>query len=614
MTDAISHRGPDGEGQHADGMVGLGHRRLAIIDVERGRQPLSNEDGQIWVTFNGEIYNFRELRSDLTSTGHVFKTSSDTEVLVHAYEQWGRSCLDRLRGMFAFALWDANRQELFLARDRMGIKPLVYCDEPDRFSFASEIQGLRAAATSDWSLDLAALDLYLHFQYIPAPFTIFSQIRKLPPAHYMIVDCKGRIQGPHRYWQLTLDPRDDRTEDEWLEVLDERLRDSVKLHLRSDVPFGAFLSGGVDSSTIVGYMSEVLDEPVHTFTIGYHESDYDESREAKYVSETLGTRHELEIVEPEALSILPDLVKHYGEPFADSSAIPTWYVSQLARRHVKMVLSGDGGDEAFAGYSSYANIEWSHRQPRRSVDRAKFLVGNVLRGLGLRQPLTTPRDTWYGGTSYFTTEQRRRLWRPSYQAVTRRTRDWFDSQIASAPQCDLATRFQHFDLHNYLPFDNLTKVDIASMRHGLEVRVPFLDHVLLEEVARIPMELKIHPLESIRCCSATSDYNPLQSVSRKYVLRRNAERFFSRDFAYMEKKGFEVPIRPWLREKGSELRQRLLEPSDLFCELFDRNYVTQLLAQHSTGIDHGWRLWSLVFLDEWLQQNCSIGVPTALDV
>jgi len=608
MTNALAHRGPDGNGYHTDGPVALGHRRLAIIDLAGGAQPISNEDGTVWVTFNGEIYNYQELRTELIAAGHQFRSNSDTEVLVHAYEQWGRDCLNRLRGMFGLAFWDANLRQLILARDRMGIKPLVYMQDGSRFAFASELQALRALGATAWTTDLAALDLYLHFQYIAAPFTIYRGVHKLLPAHMMVVHADGRVEAPSRYWQLQLEPDTARSEQDWLECLDESLRESTALHLRSDVTFGAFLSGGIDSSTIVAYMGQLLHQPVKTFTIGYAEQEYDERKEAAYVADCVQTDHHEQVVHPNAVHILPELVRHYGEPFADSSAIPTWYVSQVARQHVKMVLSGDGGDESFAGYSSYAYIEWCHRRPVGMLETARHFAGNVLRRLGVRPQLPTPRDTWYGRGSYFSLARREPLWQPEFHHWMGGTRQWFDEQIAAAPTVDLATTYQHFDLHNYLTYDNLTKVDIASMYHGLEVRVPLLDHVLLEKVARLPASLKLHPIDSVRYADRSSTKQPLQDIVRKYILRRNGERFFSNEFLYRRKMGFEVPVRLWFRQQDSRLAALLEQPSDQFCRLFQLPYVYRLLEEHRAGTDHAWRLWSLVFLEEWFRQNQDVDI------
>jgi asparagine synthase (glutamine-hydrolysing) len=512
--------------------------------------------------------------------------------------------------MFAFAIWDDAKQQLFVARDRIGIKPLVYAACQRQFVFASELQALRQHPGLKWTLDYAALDLYLHFQFIPAPFTIYQEARKLPPAHYMIVEASGQCSGPVRYWQLQMRPDETLSEADWVDCLDEQLEESVRLHVNSDVPFGAFLSGGIDSSTVVAYMSRVLKEPVQTFTIGYTEAKYDEREEAAFVANICHAKHRMEVVEPHAMSILPDLVRHYGEPFADSSAVPTWYVSRFARQHVKMVLSGDGGDESFAGYSSYPYIEWSHRRPASLQNSVRHLLGAVLRRVHLNPSLPSPPDTWFQGTTYFSASQREQLWSAPFRQLIPQTRKWFDQQIANAPQSDLTSQFQYFDLHNYLPFDNLTKVDIASMYHGLEVRVPLLDHVLLQKVATIPTRLKIHPIESLRRfdgdCHGSS---PLERVSRKYILKRVAARFYPESFLHRKKKGFEVPVGPWLRQENSALRERLLNTTARFRELFNMSYVEVLMAEHRAGADHAWRLWSLLFLDEWFRQNPDVILP-----
>ncbi|HEY4641153.1 MAG TPA: asparagine synthase (glutamine-hydrolyzing), partial [Thermoanaerobaculia bacterium] len=398
MANRIRHRGPDGSGEWSCAAISLSHRRLSIIDLEGGRQPLANEDASVHVTYNGEIYNFRELRKTLLDCGHTFTTVSDTEVLVHAWEEWGRDCVEKLRGMFAFAIWDEKKQQLLLARDRAGIKPLYYYRSGSRFAFASELQ-----AFSGWerTLDPEALDLYLHFQYIPAPYTIYKEIRKLPPAHTLLISPRSE-PDIRRYWSLRFEPGNGLSESQWLDELDAVISESVRLHLVSDVPFGAFLSGGVDSSLVTSYMSEHLrDEHVRTYSIGFDDPDYDELPYARIVSDYLHTTHREEMVYPDAIAILPELVRHYGEPFADSSAIPTYYVSRLAAADVKMVLSGDGGDEAFAGYASYAFMAREHRPARGFARRARFLLGSAGRRAHLLPPLADPRRTWFSMVAGF---------------------------------------------------------------------------------------------------------------------------------------------------------------------------------------------------------------------
>jgi asparagine synthase (glutamine-hydrolysing) len=603
MTDRIRHRGPDGDGTFSDGPVALGHRRLAIIDPHGGQQPVMNEDGSFVIVYNGELYNFLELRAELEARGHRFRTQCDTEVVVHAYEEWQEGCLDRMRGMFAFAVWDRRDRSLFLARDRFGIKPLLYYSQGPRFAFASEMLAFAALPDYSPSIEMRAVDLYLQFQYIPAPFTIFQEVRKLPPAHWMRVSPDGRVEGPKRYWNLTFAPDETVAEEEWIERLDEALRETVKAHLISDVPFGAFLSGGVDSSTVVGYMSEVLGQPVRTFSIGYEEESLDETIFAREVSRRFGTDHHEEIVRPDALGILPELVRHLGEPMADSSAIPTYYVSRLASRHVKMVLSGDGGDELFAGYTSYPYLLWSQRKPSKLRGRARHAVANLARFIGLRSPLPSPERLWYDNTSYFTEAMRGRLWRPELRTLIPQTRDWYSDQFSLAPKEDLCARFQYVDVNGYLTYDILPKVDIASMCHSLEVRVPLIDHVFTDLVGRIPSRLKVKWASGD---PILRDNVPLESAVGKYILKRTAERFFPREFLHRPKRGFDVPIRQWLGGKVlDETRDRLLGSRHLQ-EFFLPSYVGEMVASSEAASRNGWRLWALLFLDEWLLQHGAV--------
>lgn len=599
MADRLRHRGPDGGGVYAAGPAAISHRRLAIIDPAGGQQPVSNEDGSLWITYNGEIYNFAEIRHDLEARGHRFRTHCDTEVVVHAYEEWREECLARFRGMFAFAIWDARDRSLFLARDRFGIKPLYFYSGPGIHAFASELQAFDALADYRPTTDLQAIDLYLHLQYIPAPFTIFREVRKLPQAHWMRVTAAGSVEGPRRYWNLEFAPDETRSEGAWIEELDASLRETVASHLVSDVPFGAFLSGGIDSSTVVGYMSGILGQAVRTFAIGYEEVEYDETSYARQAAARFGTQHHEEIVRPDALAILPQLVQHYGEPLADSSAIPTWYVSRLAARHVKMVLSGDGGDELFAGYSSYPYLLWSQRKPAAWSGRLRHRIAALGRRSGALRPLASPEDVWYSNTAYFSEEARRALWRSEHHDLLPRTRQWFDSQFTLAPVDDLCSRFQYVDVNSYLAHDILAKVDVASMCHSLEVRVPLIDHVFASTVARIPSRFKVKwsgtgPLR---------DDTPLESLVGKYLLKRNAERFFSAEFVHRPKRGFDVPIRPWLAGAvRGELTARLLGSSRL-SELFDRTAIERMLTSSGTIAGHGWRLWALLVLDEWFSQR-----------
>lgn len=603
MSDRLIHRGPDGSGCFIDGPAGLAHRRLSIIDLEGGRQPLANEDLTVHVTFNGEIYNFRQLQKDLESRGHQFRTSSDTEVIVHAWEQWGSECVHHLRGMFAFAVWDSRKQTLFLARDRVGIKPLLYTVQPGYVAFASEMQALTCLPDADFSVSPQALDLYLHYQYIPAPYSIYQQVVKLEPGHSILMRPGFAIPKAQRYWSLNFEPDRSLNERQWLEKLDGALEETVSAHLVADVPFGAFLSGGLDSSTVVAYMSRLLKEPVEAFCIGHSDSAYDERNWAAEAANVCGARYAEEVIEPDGLRLLPELVRHYGEPFADSSAIPTWYVSRLARRKVKMVLSGDGGDELFAGYYAYPAILCNHRSPESFPRRVRHFVANQARRSGLRPPLPTIADSKFRRTGVLSETERIELWNPEFHSVADATREHFERQFASVQTSETLNHLQAFDVNNYIPFDNLTKVDIASMCHGLEVRVPLLDHVFMETVATIPPELKLRPdsgngngrLETLKSATACVG---------KYLLKRNAERFYSSDFIHRNKKGFEVPIRNWFAGPHREqLQERLCGVDSRVAEFFRPEAVASLVRQSPQDKVAAWKAWTLLVLDEWLSQQ-----------
>ncbi|EMI17888.1 asparagine synthetase [Rhodopirellula maiorica SM1] len=606
MTDRLVHRGPDGNGVFVDGPVGLGHRRLSIIDLVGGQQPLGNEDGKVHVTFNGEIYNFRELQRHLQALGHVFRTSSDTEVLVHAWEEWGTDCVSHLRGMFAFAIWDARKQQLFLARDRVGIKPLLYSWQNGYLAFASEMQAFAALPHFEASIDVQAIDQYLHYQYIPAPRSIYTQVRKLLPGHSVLVDAR-RPQEPQqiRYWQLQFAPDRSLNEAQWIERIDIALEETIRTHLVSDVPFGAFLSGGIDSSTIVAYMSRILDQPVKAFCIGHADTYYDERNWAKEAARVAGAEYFEEVVEPDGLELLPALVQHYGEPFADSSAIPTWYVSRLARRHVKMVLSGDGGDELFAGYHAYAAVLCGHRKPMERGRRLRHQFANGARRVGLWPSNPSVGDSKYARTAAMQTAERAELWRPEFLHVMDTTRSEFDQRFSNVQSREMLNELQAFDIANYIPFDNLTKVDIASMSHGLEVRVPLLDHVFMETAAQVPPELKLKP----NLGNGNGRLETLQSptaVVGKHLLKENAGQFFSGEFLHREKKGFEVPIRNWFADSHrDELHDRLNSRDTELSEYFSPKVVRRLVNAASTDKVAAWKAWSLLVLDEWLRSRQS---------
>ncbi len=586
MTESLAHRGPDGDGVALFDAVAIGHRRLSIIDLEGGKQPLSNEDGTVWITFNGEIYNFLELRDTLERAGHAFRTHSDTEVIVHAYEEWGTRCVERFRGMFAFAIIDLNARQIFLARDHLGIKPLYYLQLPHCLAFASELQALRHVS-AQLDLDLEAVDQYLWLQYIPAPRSIYRQIRKLPPAHHLTVTFDGRISEPTEYWQVHFQPVLGRSEGEWLEAMDAVLRDSVRAHLVSDVPFGAFLSGGVDSSTIVAYMAELLDHPVRTFSIGFEEDDFNELPYAEDVAHRCATEHHVEIVKPDALEVLPKLVHHYGEPFGDSSAIPTYYLCRMARKSLPMVLSGDGGDEMFAGYGTYRSWMGAHRQEMKPLWKRMLLP--LARTFFPRRYPRRPAPNlagWLGLISYIDTPQRRQLWRPEYQQTCPAPLEIFEREYARAKGYGLCEQVQSLDMRTYLPYDILTKVDIASMMHGLEVRTPLVDVRVAEFAATIPSALNLN-------------WNRERGWEGKLLLKKTMHRMFSPEFLSRKKMGFGVPIAHWFAPQGALhdfVRERLLGAHSELHSLFQPAVMEDLIAQNRTG-----PLWVLLFLEEWLR-------------
>lgn len=603
VNSAISHRGPDGEGYWIEGPVGLAHRRLSIIDLAGGTQPLGNEDGRVQVTFNGEIYNYRELRSRLEGLGHRFKTESDTEVIVHGWEQWGEACVTELRGMFAFAIWDRGQRQLFLARDRVGIKPLLYTVQPGWIAFASELHALRSIPGIPLTIDPEAIDLFLHYQYIPAPRSIYREVSKLPPGHTLLIDfAKPARLRPKRYWRLEFAP--DRTLDEarWIERLDEALQETIAAHLVSDVPFGAFLSGGIDSSVVVAAMSRLLDRPVEAFCIGHEEASYDERRWAREAAEVTGANFHQQVVQPDGLALLPELVRHYGEPFADSSAIPTWYVSRLARQHVKMVLSGDGGDELFAGYHAYASLLSEHRTPGTALKRMKHRLANGARATGLWPGRPTLADDKYRRTAAIPPDDRASLWRSDYRRTLEATRNDFAERWRGRCGGENLNDLQAFDLENYIPFDNLTKVDIASMAHGLEVRVPLLDHRFMEVAAQVPPEMKLRPPGDDAALQLKHLASP-RGVQGKYLLKAVAQKTFSHAFVHREKRGFEVPIRSWFQEDPSgALRDRLVGSEARLHAYFEASAVERLVDHAAVDKVCAWRAWSLLVFEQWLDE------------
>jgi len=611
MTDVLRHRGPDDEGFYASDCrldapsctvpgVGLGFRRLSIIDVAGGHQPMSNEDGTVWIVFNGEIYNFADLRRRLEGAGHSFSTRSDTETIVHLYEDEGPDCFRHLNGMFAVAIWDARRRQLVLGRDRLGKKPLVYRHEPGRLCFASELKSLLEVPGTSRDIDPTALDEYLTYQYVPHPRTIFRNIRKLPPGHYAVYrDDRLQVRP---YWEPDFNAEVRMPEAEAVERLRETLESSVALRLQSEVPLGAFLSGGVDSSLIVAIAQRQTSRRLQTFSIGFPIAEYDETHYARLVAAHLGTEHHEFQVTPDAVQILPQLICHYDEPFADSSAIPTWYVSQLTRRHVTVALSGDGGDELFAGYPRYKAVAvaavldrmWPLRQifgagiwqRLPSSSRQKSSLRRFKRFCEVLR--TPPHRRYLDWVGIFNEAARGALYRDEFLA------DLPDSDPAAFLQAalgragarDPVTAFSLADLVTYLPCDLMTKVDIASMAHSLECRQPFLDYRLVELAASFPAVWK---------------YRRGQG---KRILRRAFGDLLPREIWTRPKMGFGVPLDHWFRDELRPMTHDVLLSDTARCyEFFRPAAVRQMVEDHERGrFNHCYRLWTLLVFELWMQR------------
>ena len=598
MTKCQAHRGPDGEGHHVEQGIGLGHRRLAIIDLSGGAQPQYNETGDVVVVFNGEIYNFPDLAKELSGKGHRFSTHSDTEVIVHGWEEWGPQCVDRFRGMFAFAVWDRREHTLFLARDRLGIKPLFYADLPDgSFIFASELKALLLYPGVSEALDPYAIDEYFAYGYVPEPRTIFKAIKKLPAGCTLHRRAGSRAAAPVAYWDVPFSdvlPAEGNTLDEQLL---ERLREAVRLRMISDVPLGAFLSGGVDSSAVVAMLAQSRGDgsPINTCSIAFADKDFDERRYADMVAERYGTNHRVEVVDADQSGLIDRVLALYDEPFADSSALPTYVVCGLARKHVTVALSGDGGDETLAGYRRY---QW-----QQSEDRLRALLP-----LGLRRVLFGAAARIYPGMRWAPRPLRAKA---TLRALSRESVSGYFSIVSIMDDAARMRLFsahlkrelqgygaievlrrharncrsehplslvQYLDMKTYLVDDILTKVDRASMAHGLEVRVPFLDHELVGWLCQVSPDMKLHGSEG------------------KYLLKRALQPYLPREILYRRKMGFAVPVAEWFRGPMREhLRSTLCSPLLADTGLIDMRYVSTLLDQHETArIDNSAALWTLL--------------------
>ena len=601
MCAVIRHRGPDDEGVRAEPGAALGMRRLSIIDLATGHQPIRNEDATIWVVFNGEIYNFRELRADLAARGHRFYTSTDTETIVHAYEEWGEGAFARLRGMFGIALWDRGTATLLLARDRLGIKPLYYAERNGRLYFGSELKSLLATGAIERRIDIAALEHYLAFLYTPGDQAIFSGVRKLPPGH--LLRWRRGTSRVVAYWTPPRDETPVTDEHEAADALLDHLRDAVRSHLVSDVPLGAFLSGGIDSSLVVGLMAAASDRPVKTFSIGFDEPEWDELDAARTVARHFGTDHHEFVVRPDALAIADRLVQHFDEPFGDSSAIPTWYVSEMARRHVTVVLSGDGGDELFGGYDRYLPHPAVAMFDRLAVPGARAAAGwlghRLPRGATGRRFLQhvaeRPVERYIDAVSFFSAEDRRALLALDVRSPSHGTPESrLAAQFAGTAHLPFGSRMMRADLVTYLPEDVLTKVDRMSMAHSIESRVPLLDHRLAEYALRLPLHLKI------------------RQGARKHLLKQVAGRLLPAEILNRPKQGFGVPLAVWCRGRLREAFTDVLRSASVRQRgYFEPAEVDRLLQEHLTGRrNHDLRLWQLYMFELW-HRHYADGAPAA---
>ncbi len=599
MADSIYHRGPDDEGFYINKNIGLGFRRLSIIDVKSGHQPLSNEDGSIWIVFNGEIYNYKELQVELIKQGHVFRTNCDTETIVHLYEQHGTDCLKYLRGMFAFSIWDSNKQQLFCARDRFGIKPFYYYIDSSKFVFGSEIKTILKSNGIDKTLSYDALDSYFAFKYITSDLSIYKNIKKLQPSHYLLLSFKNNTNVEiKRYWDIEFEPDYSKTENQWMAEIEDNFSETVKLHMMSEVPLGAFLSGGIDSSSVVAMMAKNSSKPIKTFSIGFKHQNSNELKYAKEIACKYGCDHHEQIIEPESINLLPLMVSAFDEPFADSSAIPTYYVSKLAREFVTVALSGDGGDELFAGYTSYTKFKKLHFSPFsfNSPAANQLIWGNFhklipqsVKGKGLIYFLSQDKKYLGAYLSDWTKGERQKLILNNAPEINYKiASELYKEQILNEDnKHDFVSNLQYLDLKTYMVDDILTKVDRASMMNSLEVRVPFLDHKFAELSFKIPWNLK------------------LKGNDKKYILKKSMSKYLPGNILNHPKQGFGVPLSLWFKNDLKDyINDTLLSQSPLLSNYLDKHYVRKIIEQNRKGRrDFSSKIWSLLFFEEWLKQN-----------
>ncbi len=601
LTDALAHRGPDGRGSVVTGNVGLGHRRLPILDLtDAATQPMFSEDNQVTIVFNGEIYNFKELRDELKKKGHSFRSTGDTEVLLKLYEEEGEACLQKLRGMFAFAIHDQKKKIVLLARDRVGEKPLKYFTSGKTFAFASELKALRTLSDCPRGVDFESVHHYLTMMYVPSPATGLQGIRKLPAAHYLKIDLMTGACEEKRYWSLTYKTDHSKSLHEWKREILDTFRESVRLRMIADVPVGAFLSGGIDSAAVVAVMSQLSPRPIETFSIGSPEETHNELPDAERIAKIFKTNHHPIILKADILELLPEIVRTYEEPYADPSAIPTYLLTRATREFVTVALNGDGGDENFAGYVRYPILQFSELWRRIPVH---FLVKPLVAGFhALRHDTFSYRMNRFEQTiglpwqerflqyiSFFTEEEKRALYRKGFGDSFPRTDRWYaDRTDGARSRADsLLHQALNMDLETYLADDLMPKVDLGSMAHGLEARSPFLDHKLLELTATLPSGYQLHGWNQ-----------------KKWILKEILKDLLPAETLSKKKSGFRLPLHRWFR---TDLKQfvtdRLLSPSSPLWQIFDRAAMERYLRRYfASNMDCSDSVWALLYLDEWLVQ------------
>jgi asparagine synthase (glutamine-hydrolysing) len=605
MNETQHHRGPDEGDIYTEPGVGFGHRRLSVIDLASGQQPMFNAAGDVGVVFNGEIYNYRELTEELEGLGYQFRTNSDTEAIVHAWEAWGEQCVHRLRGMFAIAVWDRNKKTMFMARDHMGVKPFFYALLPDgMFIFGSELKSLRAHPLLPRAIDACAVEDYFAFGYVPEPKTIYAAARKLSPGFSLLVHIGQPVPEPKRFWDVPFKQHEKMTEADAAGELAVRVREAVQSQLKADVPLGAFLSGGVDSSAVVAMMAGLTNEPVNTCSIAFNEKAFDESEYAEQVARQYRTNHHTETVDTDDYALLDTLAGLYDEPYADSSAIPTYRVCQLARKRVTVALSGDGGDENLAGYRRY-RLTMAEDAVRSKIPPS--LRRNVFGPLGRYYPKAdwAPRvfrakttfeslardlvEGYFHGVSVMSDAMRERLFSPGFRQRLQghRALDVMRGHAANAPTDDPLSLIQYLDMKTYLPGDILTKVDRASMAHALEVRVPLLDHQLVEWISGLSSSIKLHNGEG------------------KYIFKKSMERYLPHDILYRKKQGFAVPLAAWFRGPlRQRVRESLLGPILAGTGIFNTAFLAEMVEQHESGRrDYSAPIWTTLMFEAFLRKE-----------